>query len=186
MSLLIGYARISTQSQNIDGQVDRLREAGCERIFEEVASGSKADRVALNEALDFCRIGDTFVCLSLSRVARSVSHLIQIIGEFEERGIGFTSLTETIDTTTPTGKMVFTVMAACAQLERDVLIERTKIGLEAARKRGRLGGRPKKMDGNQIEAAKAMFANGMPATDIASAFSISVPTLYRTIPASAR
>lgn len=184
--MLIGYARVSTQSQTIDGQIDRLQEAGCERIFEEVASGSKTDRPKLKEALEYCRSGDTFVCLSLSRVARSVSHLIQIVSDFEERDIGFKSLTEDLDTTTPTGKMLFTIMAAVAQLERDVLIERTKIGLAAAKKRGRVGGRPKKMDDNQVEAAKAMFANGTPATQIAAAFSISVPTLYRTIPANIR
>tara|TARA_R110002072_G_C7887770_1_gene528539 strand:- start:690 stop:1244 length:555 start_codon:yes stop_codon:yes gene_type:complete len=184
--MLIGYARISTSGQNLDGQVDRLTEAGCERIFQEVASGSKVDRPILEDALGFCRDGDTFVCLSLSRVARSVQHLIQIISDFDDRGVGFISLTETIDTNTPTGKMVFTVMAACAQLERDVLIERTKIGLEAAKRRGRLGGRPKKMTDVQIVSAKEMFTRDVPAAEIASAFGVSVPTLYRTLPASTR
>ena len=184
--MLIGYARISTAGQNLDGQIDRLKEEGCERIFEEIATGSKSDRPALREALDYCRDGDTFVCLSLSRVARSVSHLIQIMGEIEERGIAFRSLTETINTSTPTGRMIFFVMSACAQLERDTLIERTKIGLEAARRRGRVGGRPKKMNSHQIKAAKTMFKNGTPAIEIATAFNVSIPTLYRTVPASSR
>lgn len=184
--MLVGYARISTAGQNLDGQIDRLKEEGCERIFEEIATRSNSDRPILREALDYCREGDTFVCLSLSRVARSVSHLIQIMGEIEERGIAFKSLTETIDTSTPTGKMIFFVMSACAQLERDTLVERTKIGLEAARKRGRVGGRPKKMNNHQMEAAKAMFRNGTPSIEIASAFNVSVPTLYRTVPASSR
>lgn len=182
----VGYARISTNGQNLDGQIDRLREAGCERIFEEVASGSRSDRPVLKEALSFCRAGDTFVCLSLSRVARSVQHLIQIVADFEERDIGFMSLTETIDTTTPSGRMLYTVMSACAQLERDVLIERTKIGLAAAKRRGRLGGRPKKMSDVQIASAKEMFTKDVPAAEIAAAFGISVATLYRTIPSSSR
>lgn len=184
--MLIGYARVSTNGQNLDGQIDRLREAGCERIFEEVASGAKLDRPVLDEALSYCRAGDTFVCLSLSRVARSVQHLIQIVADFEERDIGFMSLTETIDTTSPTGRMLFTIMSACAQLERDVLIERTKIGLAAAKRRGKLGGRPKKMTDVQIASAKEMFTKDVPAAEIASAFGISVATLYRTIPASTR
>ncbi|MCH2249581.1 MAG: recombinase family protein [Cognatishimia sp.] len=184
--MLIGYARVSTNGQNLDGQIDRLREAGCERIFEEVASGAKLDRPVLDEAFSYCRAGDTFVCLSLSRVARSVQHLIQIVADFEERDIGFMSLTETIDTTSPTGRMLFTIMSACAQLERDVLIERTKIGLAAARRRGKLGGRPKKMTDVQITSAKEMFSNDVPAAEIASAFGISVATLYRTVPASSR
>ncbi|AUR00797.1 recombinase family protein [Phaeobacter inhibens] len=184
--MLVGYARVSTGAQNLDGQIDRLREAGCDRIFEEVASGAKVDRPVLEEALSYCRAGDTFVCLSLSRVARSVQHLIQIVADFEERDIGFKSLTETIDTTTPAGRMLFTVMAACSQMERDLLVERTNIGLQAARKRGRLGGRPKKMSDVQIASAKDMFAKEIPAAEIASAFGVSVPTLYRTIPAKNR
>ncbi len=184
--MLIGYARVSTATQNLEGQIDQLERAGCERVFREVASGAKADRPLLKEALEFCRAGDTFVCLSLSRVARSVSHLIKIVGDFEEQEVGFKSLTEAIDTSTPTGKMLFTVMAACAQLERDTLIERTKIGLAAARSRGRVGGRPRKMTDQQIDGAKAMFKVGTPAIDIAAAFGVSVPTLYRTLPASQR
>lgn len=184
--MLIGYARVSTGSQNLDGQIDRLEQAGCQRIFQEVASGAKADRPQLLEAMEFCRAGDTFVCLSLSRVARSVSHLIRIVTDFEERDIAFHSLTESIDTSSPTGKMLFILFSAFAQLERDTLIERTKIGLAAARRRGRVGGRPRKMTDTQIEGAKAMFRDGTPATDIASAFGISVPTLYRTLPASKR
>ena len=184
--MLIGYARVSTGGQNLDGQIDRLREAGCERIFEEVASGVKSNRPVLADALDYCRPGDTIVCLSLSRIARSVRDLLSIVEDLEERGIEFRSLTETIDTSTPMGKMFLTICASFSQLERDTLIARTKIGLEAARKRGRVGGRPRKMTDHQIEAAKAMFKNGTPATDIASSFGVSIPTLYRTIPAGTR
>lgn len=184
--MLIGYARVSTKGQNLDGQIDKLRDAGCERIFEEVASGAKSDRKVLAEALDFCRAGDVLVCLSLSRVARSVKHLLEIVEELEERGVQFRSLTETIDTSTPMGKMFLTLCASFSQLERDTLIERTKVGLEAARKRGRVGGRPSKMNQVQITSAKEMFARGVPPAEIAAAFSVSVPTLYRTIPASSR
>ncbi|EEE38587.1 resolvase, N-terminal domain [Rhodobacteraceae bacterium KLH11] len=115
-----------------------------------------------------------------------MQHLIKIVADFEERDIGFMSLTETIDTTTPTGRMLFTIMSACAQLERDVLIERTKIGLAAAKRRGKLGGRPKKMTDVQVTSAKEMFNKDIPAAEIASAFGISVATLYRTIPANSR
>lgn len=184
--MLIGYARVSTGTQNLDGQIDQLERAGCKRIFREVASGAKADRPMLREALEFCRAGDTFVCLSLSRVARSVSHLIKIVGDFEECGVDFKSLTEDIDTSSPTGKLLFLLVSGIAQLERDTLIERTKIGLDAARSRGRVGGRPRKMTDQQIAGAKAMFKVGTPAIDIAAAFGISVPTLYRTLPASQR
>ena len=184
--MLIGYARVSTAGQNMDGQIDRLTEAGCERIFREVASGAKTNRLVLSETLDYCRSGDTLVCLSLSRIARSVHHLLTIVADLEEREVNFMSLTETIDTKTPMGKMFLTLCGSFAQLERDNLIARTKIGLEAARKRGRTGGRPKKMSDVQIASAKDMFANGTPAIDIATAFNISVPTLYRTIPASSR
>lgn len=184
--MLIGYARVSTSGQNLDGQIDRLKEAGCERIFEEVASGAKSNRPVLSEALEYCRPGDTIVCLSLSRIARSVKHLLTIVEDLEERQIEFRSLTETIDTSTPMGKMFLTICASFSQLERDTLIARTKIGLEAARKRGRVGGRPRKMTEVQIATAKDMFAKGTPATEIAGAFGVSIPTLYRTIPASSR
>ena len=184
----VAYVRVSTGEQSINGQVHALEKAGCQKVFVEIASGARRDRPVLKEALDYLRpnSGDTLVVYKLDRVARSLPHLIEIMDHLKANGIAFQSLTEEINTLTPGGKLLFHLMAAISEFERDLIRERCMAGLKAASAKGRVGGRPKKMDNNQIEAAKAMFANGTPATQIAAAFSVSVPTLYRTIPAGAR
>jgi len=140
----IGYARCSTQDQNLDLQTDALRGAGCDKIFTEHASGGDRARVALAKALAYCRAGDVFVVWKLDRAGRSLVHLIEIVNELKTRGIGFKSLNDSIDTTTAAGSLMFHIMGAFAEFERSVIRERTLAGLAAARARGRIGGRPRK------------------------------------------
>ena len=140
--MLIGYARVSTDDQNTQLQTDALERAGCNRIFREKASGAKTDRPELARVLDTLRKGDVLVVWKLDRLGRSLPHLIELVADFETRGIGFRSLTENIDTTSATGRMFFHMMGALAQFERDRIRERTLAGLVAARAQGRFGGRP--------------------------------------------
>ena len=186
--MLIGYARCSTAEQTLDSQIDVLTAAGCGRIFHEVASGSRSDRPALAEALGYLRDGsdDILVCQRLDRVARSLPHLITIMQDLGQRGIGFRSLTEQIDSTTPGGRLVFHLFGAVAQFELDLIKSRTLIGLEAARKRGRVGGRPRAMTPDKVVAAKKLLGSGTPAKDVAAMLGVSVPTLFRWCPASGR
>src|SRR2546423_716996 len=139
----IGYARVSTTEQNLDLQLDALKKADCVKIFTDTASGAKTARKGLDEALTYVRPGDTLVVWRLDRLGRSLKHLIEVVTDLEKRGIGFKSLTENIDTTTSGGKLIFHIFGALAEFERDIIRERTKAGLEAARARGRKGGRPK-------------------------------------------
>src|SRR5437763_1565586 len=158
--MLIGYARVSTQEQTLSLQQDALHQAGCERIFTDTASGAKADRPGLDDAVDHVRSGDTLVVWKLDRLGRSLPHLIETIRQLQERGIGFKSLTEQIDTTTSGGKLIFHVFAALAEFERDVIRERTRAGLTAARARGRRGGRPRVAALNQtkkVELAQSLY-----------------------------
>ena len=182
----IGYARISTGVQNLDGQMDALRDAGCDRIFEETASGSRSDRPVLAEALEFLREGDVLVTYRLDRIARSLPHLISIMDELKDRGVGFRSLTESLDTNSPGGRLVFHIFGAISNFEVDLIRERTRTGLEAARKRGRIGGRPRRMTDDKIRAAKKLLADGRPVKEVASSLGVSVPTLFRWCPASDR
>jgi DNA invertase Pin-like site-specific DNA recombinase len=179
----IGYARVSTGDQTLDLQLDALRKAGCERVFEETASGAKADRIVLKEATAYARSGDVLVVWRLDRLGRSLQHLLTTIAGLAERGIGFKSLTEQIDTTTPGGKLVFHLFGSLAEFERDLIRERTNAGLAAARARGRLGGRPKKLaDPKKLALAKQLYDAGQ--TDIATicqTLGISRATLYRSI-----
>jgi len=138
----VGYARVSTRDQKPELQLDALREAGCERIFEEKASGAQRDRPELKAALDYMRGGDTLVVWKLDRLARSMKQFVDTVEGLDKRGIGFRSITESIDTVTPGGKLVFHVFGALAEFERSIIRERTEAGLRAARDRGRLGGRP--------------------------------------------
>src|SRR5687768_6076957 len=157
----IGYARISTGEQILDLQLDALAKAGCGKVFTETAGGALVERAALQEALAYARAGDTLVVWRLDRLGRSLKHLIETVADLRERGIGFKSLTEQIDTTTPGGKLVFHVFGALAEFERDVIRERTQAGLAAARARGRLGGRPKKLaDAKQLELAGTLYDAG--------------------------
>src|SRR5215207_1852250 len=179
----IGYARVSTGEQTLDLQRDALAKVGCGKVFEETASGAKADRPLLKEALAYARAGDTLVVWRLDRLGRSLPHLIETVAALAARGIGFKSLTEQIDTTTPGGKLVFHVFGALAEFERDLTRERTHAGLAAARARGRTGGRPKKLaDPRQMALAKRLYEDGQ--TDVATicrTLGISRATLYRAL-----
>ena len=177
----IGYARVSTGEQTLDLQLDALTNAGCGKVFTETASGAKADRPILEEVLAYARPGDILVVWRLDRLGRSLPHLIETVAGLRERGIGFRSLTEQIDTTTPGGKLIFHVFGALAEFERDLIRERTHAGLAAARARGRTGGRPKKLTNpKQLALAQALYDGGQ--SDVATicqTLGISRATLYR-------
>src|SRR5215207_8481096 len=179
----IGYARVSTGEQTLDLQLDALKSAGCGKIYQETASGAKADRPVLDVVLSYLRKGDTLVVWRLDRLGRSLRHLIEVVAALAERGIGFKSLTEQIDTTTPGGKLIFHVFGALAEFERDLIRERTHAGLAAARARGRLGGRPRKLaDAQQLELARTLYDGGQTDIDtICATLGISRATLYRVL-----
>jgi DNA invertase Pin-like site-specific DNA recombinase len=184
--VLIGYARVSTQDQNFELQYDALNKSGCEKIFEDTISGSRAERSGLNRLLEVLREGDTLVVWKLDRLGRSVKNLVDLVGELHMQGIQFMSLTDAIDTGTPSGRFFFHVMASLAQMERELTIERTRAGLEVARQLGRKGGRKRQMTDSKIESAKKLLANGIPPRDVAINLGVSIPTLYRWIPAAAQ
>lgn len=178
--MLVGYARVSTQDQNLDLQKDELTKVGCEKIFYDIASGAKSDRTGLNEAIEYIREGDILVVWKLDRLGRSLKHLIEIVSELEKGKIGFKSLRENIDTTSPGGKLIFHVFGALAEFEREIIRERTNAGLSAARSRGKKGGRPKAMDDKKVVMAKALFNDKKNSIkDICETLKVSKPTLYR-------
>jgi DNA invertase Pin-like site-specific DNA recombinase len=181
--MLIGYARTSTADQNLDLQCDALKAAGCEKIFSDQMSGARGDRPGLAQALSHCRGGDTLIVWRLCRLGRSVRDLLQIVSDLERQGIGFRSLTESIDTTTASGRLVFHVFACLAEAERATIRERTVAGLRAARARGRVGGRPRSMTPEKVSAAERLLRDGTPPKDVASIVGVSLPTLYRWVPA---
>ncbi len=179
-TMLIGYARISTDDQQLNLQNDALNKAGCERIFKDIASGAKDNRAGLNDAISYVRDGDTLVVWRLDRLARSLKNLIQIVSDLGDRNIGLKSLQESIDTTTSGGKLVFHIFGALAEFERTLIQERTKAGLEAARARGRKGGRPVKCDATKLDMARQQLkAPNASIKDICKALNISKATLYR-------
>lgn len=182
--MMIGYARVSTQDQNLDLQTEALTRAGCEKIYEDKISGVRAERPGLTRALEMLREGDTLVVWKLDRLGRSVKQLVDMVGELHKRGIQFKSLTDAIDTGTPAGRFFFHVMASLAEMERELIIERTRAGLDAAKQLGRKGGRKPKMTSSKIESAKKLLASGIPPRDVAKDLGVSVPTLYRWLPAS--
>ncbi len=183
--MLLGYARVSTVDQNLALQRDALAEAGCQKIFTEQISGAVTDRPALHEALAFARSGDTLIVWKFDRLARSMKQLIETIEELRQRGIGFRSLTEALDTTTAQGRLVFHMFGALAEFERSLIRERTQAGLAAARRLGRTGDRPPKLTDDDIEAAKAMLANpDIPVTQIAQRLGVSPTTLSQEAPES--
>lgn len=184
--MLIGYARISSNEQNLDLQIDALKAAGCSKIFSDKVSGTKKSRPGLDAILSHLRKGDSFIIWKLDRLGRSVKGLIDLVSDLETKEIHFRSLTDGIDTTTPAGRFFFHVMASLAQMERELLVERTKAGLAAAKKRGRVGGRKRVMTSSKLEAAKKLLAEDMPPREIAQNLGVSVPTLYRWCPASDR
>ena len=185
-TVLIGYARVSTQDQNLDLQTEALTKAGCKRIFNDKISGSRAERPGLTKALEMLREGDTLIVWKLDRLGRSVKNLVDLVGELHKQGIQFKSLTDAIDTGTPSGRFFFHVMASLVEMERELTVERTRAGLEVARQLGRKGGRKRQMTDSKIESAKKLLASGIPPRDVATNLGISVPTLYRWIPASGR
>ena len=182
--MLIGYARVSTQDQNLDLQTEALISAGCKKIFDDKISGGKVERPGLAKTLEMLREGDTLVVWKLDRLGRSVKNLVDLVGELQKQGIQFKSLTDAIDTSTPSGRFFFHIMASLAEMERELTVERTRAGLEVARKLGRKGGRKRQMTDSKIESAKKLLANGIPPRDVAKNLGVSVPTLYRWIPAS--
>ena len=176
----IGYARVSTDEQNLDLQLDALKNAGCERTLKDVASGAKTDRDGLTDLLKQLRKGDTLIVWRLDRLGRSLRHLIEVITLLKGQGIYFRSLQENIDTSSSGGKLIFHVFGALAEFERDIISERTKAGLAAARSRGRVGGRPRIMDGKMLEMARVMLADeSNTVRDVCSTLGISKATLYR-------
>lgn len=184
--MLIGYARVSTQDQNLDLQIDALTKAGCTKVFDDKVSGSRAERPGLTKALDMLRGGDTLVVWKLDRLGRSVKNLVDLVGELHKQGAQFQSLTDAIDTGTPSGRFFFHVMASLAEMERELTVERTRAGLEVARALGRKGGRKRQMTDSKIESAKKLLANGVPPRDVAQNLGVSVATLYRWVPATAQ
>ena len=184
--MLIGYARVSTQDQSVELQRDALAKAGCKKVFTDKISGAQAERPGLSKALEILCDGDTLVVWKLDRLGRSVKNLVDLVGELAQQGVHFKSLTDSIDTTTPSGRFFFRVMASLAEMERELTVERTRAGLEAARQLGRKGGRKRQMTDSKIESAKKLLANGVPPRDVAENLGVSVPTLYRWLPVSAR
>ncbi|WP_040302161.1 recombinase family protein [Afipia clevelandensis] len=184
---LIGYARVSTGDQTPAMQIDALQQLGCSRIFIETASGANADRPQLAAALDYLREGDTLVVWKLDRLARSIKQLISTVERLDEMKVGFKSLTESIDTTSPSGKLVFHIFGALTEFERSIIRERTSAGLIAAKARGRVGGRPRAMSSQQLIAAKALIADGrLTIVEVARQVGVSDATLYKYIPGPRR
>lgn len=177
--MLIGYARVSTADQNLDLQIDALEHAGCSQIFFDKASGTKTDRPELQKALDACQTGDTVVVWKLDRLGRSLQHLIAVVTTLNEKGIGFRTVCDGIDTTTSSGKLVFHIFAALAEFERNLIRDRTLAGLRAANQRGRKGGRPQAMTPERVAVAKKLFEAGANLQDVATLLGVSKSTLWR-------
>ena len=182
MKQRIGYARVSTDDQNLDLQRDALRKAACKTIYEETASGKSAERIELDNCRKALRSGDTFVVWRLDRLGRSLSDLVRIIADFEQQGIAFESLTEKIETDSAAGKLVFHVFAALAEFERNLIRERTKAGLAAARARGRKGGRRPSLSEKQVREIKALLRDPQAqVSDVAKKYGVSRTTLYKHV-----
>ena len=182
--MLIGYARVSTHEQKLDLQLDALNAAGCVRVFCDTLSGSRDERPGLLQALAASERGDVLVVWKLDRLGRSLPHLVATVGELQARGVEFRSLQEAIDTTTPGGRLVFHVFAALAQFERELVRERTKAGLEAARARGRRGGRRLKLDAAGANMVTTMTHEKIPVEQICAALHISRATYFRYLKAA--
>jgi len=181
----IGYARVSTVEQELALQLDALRAAGCDRIFEDRASGAKTDRPGLAQALDFVREGDVLVTWKLDRLARSLPHLIETVNLLEQKSVALQSLTEAVDTTTPGGRLIFHVFGALAQFERDLIRERTRAGLSSAASRGRRGGRKPVVTTEKLIRAKALIANGLTVREAASRLKVGKTALYGALASNA-
>lgn len=187
----VGYERVSTADQNTALQTDALNAAGCDRIFTDHASGSRTDRPQLDACLDYLRPGDTLVIWKLDRLGRSLQHLLQIAGDLQDRGIDLVVTTVGIDTRSPAGKLVFSILGSIAEYERTLIVERTRAGLQAARARGRTGGRPASLTPRQAQLAREMYAETGPdgkrthtVAAIAAELQIGRTTVYRYLNAS--
>ncbi len=177
--MIFGYARVSTDEQNLDMQLDALNRYGAEKIYKEKMTGTRKDRPQLEELLKVLRKGDKVVVYKLDRISRSTKHLIELSEQFNELDVDFISISDNIDTSTAMGKFFFRMMASIAELERDIISERTKSGLEAARARGRMGGRPSKQS-EKVETALKMYkSKDHTIREITEATSLSKTTLYR-------
>ncbi len=182
MNQRIGYARVSTDDQHLDLQRDALKQAGCSVIYEEAASGKSTDRPELEQCRKALRAGDTLLVWRLDRLGRSLPDLVQIVAELEQRGIGFESLSEKIETGSAAGRLVFHVFAALSEFERNLIRERTLAGLAAARARGRSGGRKPKLDDQQVREIKALLRDpDIHVADIARRYGVSRTTLYKHV-----
>ena len=182
MNQRIGYARVSTDDQNLDLQRDALKQAGCSVVYEEAASGKNAIRPELEQCRKALRAGDTLVVWRLDRLGRSLPDLVRVVAELEKDGIGFESLTEKIETGSAAGKLVFHVFAALSEFERNLIRERTQAGLAAARARGRCGGRKPKLDENQVREIKALLRDpDIQVADVARQYGVSRTTLYKHV-----
>ena len=175
----IGYSRVSTSDQDLSAQTDSLSRAGCDRLFSDTASGKNADRPGLRDCLSHLRPGDQLVVWKLDRLGRSLKDLIALMSELEARQIQFSSLTDGVDTATPGGRFFFHVLGAFAEMERELIRERTRAGLKAARARGHKGGRPRKLTLAQARAARLIFDEGETMMQLERQFAVSSATLYR-------
>jgi len=185
--MLIGYARISTDDQNLNLQRDALNHAECEQIFEDQLSGAKAERPGLQQALQYARTDDTIVVWRLDRLSRSLKDLIEMVTLLESKGIGLRSLQEAIDTSSSSGKLIFHIFGALAEFERNLIRERTQAGLQAARARGRKGGRPKSLNKDKQALAVKLYDEKKHTVDqICEMMGVSKPTLYKYIDAAKR
>jgi DNA invertase Pin-like site-specific DNA recombinase len=181
-AMRIGYARVSTDDQTLDLQRDALKKAKCREIYEEHASGKNTARPQLEACLKSLRDGDTLTVWRLDRLGRSLGDLIRLTNEFKARGVGFASLTEQIDTRSPSGQLIFHVFGALAEFERNLIRERTLAGLKAARARGRKGGRPKKLSEKDLKTVRALLKSGdIPVSTVAEKFHVARSTLYRNV-----
>ncbi len=178
---IFGYARVSTEQQNLDRQLDALKGYGCDLIYNEKMTGTKRERPELSKLLDRMTEGDTVVIESLSRLGRSTKDLIALTELFEQKGVHLVSLKESIDTSTSTGKLLFTLMSAIAQFERDVIADRTREGLKSARARGRTGGRPKVSPNAVKKAIKLYHTNQYSVREIEEMTGVKKSTLYRNL-----
>jgi DNA invertase Pin-like site-specific DNA recombinase len=175
----VGYARVSTQDQNLDLQLKALK--GCDKIFRDKVSGAQNNRPQLKRALKRLKSGDVLVVWKLDRLGRSLGHLIETVSELKDRGVGFASISESINTTTPGGKLFFHMMGALAEFERDLIVKRTKAGIEAARQRGQHLGRPKKLNATQLKHARKLIEDGTSRNEVARIMDINPSTLYRNL-----
>ncbi|MEX7647330.1 recombinase family protein [Klebsiella pneumoniae] len=184
--MLIGYARVSTGDQNLDLQKNALVRAECEQIFEDTASGKNSRRPGLRRAIRRLKPGDSLVVWKLDRLGRSVRDLITLVSELQDRGIHFRSLTDSIDTSTPAGRFFFHVMSALAEMERELIVERTRAGLAAAREQGRIGGRRRVMTTEVVERCRRMLGTGPTRQQVADVIGVGVKTIYKYFPAAVR